>query len=178
MSLFEVPKDYQKNIKIEISADSSGPEAQRIDFGSDTQFTPLPTLATEISMQWEPPSHPNGKILAYSIYLTRDNQKSVGEWTERTVPGAVSRIALCGLEWEQTYFLRIAARNRLGLSPLSPVVAFRTPSANGEGGSMFELSKAYHNAPDIDEPLETPSTGPERNNVNKGSGSVKENFRW
>ncbi|CAL8108200.1 unnamed protein product, partial [Calicophoron daubneyi] len=174
----QIPKDYPKNIKIQISADSTSPELQRVDFGSGTQSTPPPTLATEISLQWESPSHPNGKILAYSIYLTRDNQKSVGEWTERTVPGTVSRIALCGLEWEQTYFLRIAARNRHGLSPLSPVVAFRTPSANGEGGGMFELSKAYHDARDIDEALETPSSGPERTDGDKGSGSVKDNLRW
>ncbi|KER29175.1 hypothetical protein T265_04114 [Opisthorchis viverrini] len=148
------PSDAPTNIRISVPREVVDPLAQNEVGGRESK----PSSAKSgvlVRLHWDAPLRANGEIGAYVIYLSADRSKSVNDWSEHTVPGSMNSGNLPGLQPKQIYFLRMVARNRHGTSPFSPVVAFRTPDSNGQGGGMIRLSKTYYDAREIFEPLDT-----------------------
>ncbi|KAF5405693.1 Fibronectin type III domain protein [Paragonimus heterotremus] len=107
-----------------------------------------------VRLSWDPPRQTYGTIIAYLIYFTVDKHKMLNDWLERTALGEVRQTDLPEMRSSEVYFLRMAARNRHGASPFTPVIVFRTPDANGIGGGMVRLSKVYYDAREIEESLD------------------------
>ncbi|KAA3679527.1 uncharacterized protein DEA37_0006086 [Paragonimus westermani] len=119
--------------------------------GKSTQASP--DMLT-VRLTWDPPRQPYGTITAYLIYFTIDKYTLLNDWLERTALGEVRQTDLSEMRSSEIYFLRMAARNRHGASPFSPVIVFRTPDANGIGGGIIRLSKVYYDAREIEESLD------------------------
>ncbi|VDP66013.1 unnamed protein product [Echinostoma caproni] len=155
------PKDPPHHIRVlipESPTRSDNVDVLQFD-PADSRELPLDGVNTyPVRVLWDAPLQSNGPIVAYIIYLTNRKQ-TIAHWLERSVDGALRRVELRGLEADRVYYMRIAARNRHGRSPLSPVVVFRTPDVQGIGGGMFKLSRDYYDAVDINEPLVTMVTG-------------------
>ncbi|TGZ62820.1 hypothetical protein CRM22_007226 [Opisthorchis felineus] len=148
------PSDAPTNIRISVPRDLADPLTQNEGAGrEDKRSSAKPGVL--VRLHWDAPLRTNGEIGAYVIYLSADRSKSVNDWSEHIVPGSLNFGNLPGLQPKQIYFLRMVARNRHGTSPFSPVVAFRTPDSNGQGGGMVRLSKTYYDAREIFEPLDT-----------------------
>lgn len=86
-------------------------------------------------IKWDPPTYPNGRILASALYLTTNMKQSTRKWTERSVNGGSTEAGLLRLKPSTLYFVKITSRNQHGRSPSSNIIAFYTP--NGMDFSVF-----------------------------------------
>ncbi|TPP59060.1 Netrin receptor DCC, partial [Fasciola gigantica] len=156
------PKDPPQRIRVLIPLSDTKPETiglVQLDPSDSGGLSSDGGKTYPIRVIWDSPSQSNGPILAYVIYLTANRKQSVTHWFERSVDGSLRRVEIRGLDLNRVYYMQIAARNRHGRSPLSSVIVFRTPDAQGIGGGMFKLSREYYDARDINEPLMTMVTG-------------------
>ncbi|VEL29029.1 unnamed protein product, partial [Protopolystoma xenopodis] len=71
------------------------------------------------------PSSP--PLLAYTIFFTTNRRAPLSRWPRRSVDSRIMRLVIRNLHVDRAYFLRMAAHNRYGRSPLSDVKVFRTP---------------------------------------------------
>ncbi|KAF6776638.1 hypothetical protein AHF37_05159 [Paragonimus kellicotti] len=110
------PADPPRNIRVTFPKGA--------DSGKSTQAS---AEVLTVRLSWDPPTQPYGTIIAYLIYFTVDKHKMLNEWLERSVLGEVRQTDLPEMRSSEIYFLRMAARNRHGASPFSPVIVFRTP---------------------------------------------------
>ncbi|KAF8566013.1 hypothetical protein P879_02831 [Paragonimus westermani] len=153
------PADPPRNIRVTFPKGITGKQNFRVAESStasqntDTSTQASPDVLT-VRLTWDPPRQPYGTIIAYLIYFTVDKYKLLNEWLERTALGEVRQTDLSEMRPSEIYFLRMAARNRHGASPFSPVIVFRTPDADGVGGGIVRLSKVYYDAREIEETLD------------------------
>ncbi|CAH8525414.1 unnamed protein product [Dicrocoelium dendriticum] len=190
----QTPADAPRNVHVSVSGVNSTLKPPEPTTNQMTSVIAHPYASERngqnshgVRVHWDPPSQPNGNILAYIIYWTTSRQKPIMEWLEHTSQGTTRQADLVRLEPNQVYFLRMIARNRHGDSPFSKVVAFRTADVYGRGGGMIRLSKEYHDPREINEPLDQilddshfkyDSEVKGGANENKTDAFAKEQFRW
>ncbi|CAH8478594.1 unnamed protein product [Schistosoma guineensis] len=118
-------------------------------------------------IKWDPPTYPNGRILASALYLTTNMKQSTRKWTERSVNGGSTEAGLLRLKPSTLYFVKITSRNQHGRSPSSNIIAFYTPNADGSGGGIIQFTKDYYNLNDIHETFDKIQPFPNENELNK-----------
>ncbi|BHF67116.1 protein tyrosine phosphatase activity [Sparganum proliferum] len=70
-----------------------------------------------ITVNWQPPSEPNGKILGYNLYYSMQLRAQLDRW--EVVKTTQSHATLRGLRYGATYFLKVNAFNSAGDGPVS-----------------------------------------------------------
>lgn len=133
------PKDPPQHIRVLMSSSDKRPDTVglvQIDPSDSGGLASDGGKTYPVRVIWDSPSQSNGPILAYMIYLTANRKQAVSRWFERTVDGSLRRIEIRGLDVNRVYYMQIAARNRHGRSPLSSVVAFRTPDGKWECATL------------------------------------------
>uniref|UniRef100_A0A914HSM9 Uncharacterized protein n=1 Tax=Globodera rostochiensis TaxID=31243 RepID=A0A914HSM9_GLORO len=72
------------------------------------------------SVQWQPPLIPNGDVINYVIYWSKDSEAELADWSQKTVDGE-SRSVLISDQQEQTpYVFRVQAIGTEGPGIISP----------------------------------------------------------
>ncbi|TKR67060.1 hypothetical protein L596_023270 [Steinernema carpocapsae] len=96
-----------------------------------TDIVPTVDVDNHVTIEWQPPKHPNGDIKTYNIYLSADPSKPMDQWQKFTVPAdgkLVQEFMRGQLEPETPYYVKITAENDDGEGPLSDLTRFETKS--------------------------------------------------
>ncbi|RUS68771.1 hypothetical protein EGW08_023467, partial [Elysia chlorotica] len=82
-----------------------------------------------ISLSWQPPLRPNGRITDYLIYYTTDLHAEDIVWPVEGVEGSSLTTLIDNLTPDTTYYFKVQARNAKGKGPKSKAVKYVTPPA-------------------------------------------------
>ncbi|KAH9523490.1 putative aminophospholipid-translocase [Bulinus truncatus] len=94
-----------------------------------------------VSLNWQPPSRPNGQITGYLIYYTHDLHTSDMLWPVEGVVGDKLSTVIDKLTPDTRYHFKVQARNSKGLSPKSAPVTYMTPKETRSGQETTENEK-------------------------------------
>ncbi|XP_072152438.1 neogenin isoform X4 [Bemisia tabaci] len=93
----------------------------------DLTVVPVEGTPSSVTLNWQPPKVPNGRITGYLVSYTRHspNQENVVE-VEKVVGDKMSTV-IKNLSANTTYFFQIQARTKGGIGPMSNNISFTTP---------------------------------------------------
>ncbi|CAH8487989.1 unnamed protein product [Schistosoma rodhaini] len=137
------------------------------DQRNDNNNKPSAHFLVTMFIKWDPPTYPNGRILASALHLTTNMKQSTRKWIERSVNGGSTEAGLLRLKPSTLYFVKITARNQHGRSPSSNIIAFYTPNADGSGGGIIQFTKNYYHLNDIHETFDRIQPFPNENELNQ-----------
>ncbi|XP_050531444.1 tyrosine-protein phosphatase Lar isoform X2 [Daktulosphaira vitifoliae] len=108
-------------------------------------------------VQWEEPETPNGQVVRYKVYYTKNPNEQLSSWNTMVVDNN-QLTTISDLAAHSIYTIRVQAFTNVGPGPLSPPVQFKTqqgvPSQPrdlrigeiGETSIVLQWSKPNHNA--------------------------------
>ncbi|KAJ8311643.1 hypothetical protein KUTeg_010998 [Tegillarca granosa] len=92
---------------------------------------------TAVTLNWQPPSKPNGQITGYLVFYTTDMSKQDFDWVVEGVLGDELSKTISGLTVDTTYYFKVQARNNQGYGPVSNIIIYKTPKGDGTGGGVI-----------------------------------------
>lgn len=84
-----------------------------------------PLSTTVVVVQWEQPEEPNGQVIGYKVYYTKDATRPITEWDVQSVD-STELTTISDLATNVLYTLRVQAVTTRGMGSFSPPVQVRT----------------------------------------------------
>ncbi|XP_059173619.1 neogenin-like isoform X2 [Physella acuta] len=106
-------------------------------------LTPVPDENNPLllTLNWQPPSKPNGQITGYLIYYSTDDHTDEKMWPVEGVVGDKLSTVIDKLTPDTKYHFMVQARNSKGFSPKSQKVTYITPSVANPDKNNDEKEK-------------------------------------
>ncbi|KAF6024356.1 fra [Bugula neritina] len=83
-----------------------------------------------VHISWQPPSQPNGNIISYQIFSSTDDTLPIKQWARDAAVGSSLNYQYGQVTANTRYYFLIVAQTKVGSSPASEVVSFKTPKAD------------------------------------------------
>ncbi|XP_078492117.1 neogenin [Ciona intestinalis] len=83
---------------------------------------------TSVQLNWQPPDQPNGELNGYLVFYTTDPRHDIANWVIEPVVGDKLSTVIKGLTLDTQYYIKVLARNTIGVGPYSEIIEYKTKS--------------------------------------------------